>query len=151
MTWPAHADAAATVRAHWQEAELFLVAHRDPCIRIRDEEIAAVDRLIHGGVPDDLVAWNRPSSWSVAVLVCPGDDLSHLTDVVEDHDLDPARFHFYMHPEADTEQLGPWAVHGFPLDQVDTEGHGGRPIDDWKTLHKLLGLHFNLQILHDFA
>ena len=59
--------------------------------------------------------------------------------------LDSARFHFYLHKQASIDALAGWAEAGFSLDAVD-DG-----IRDWATLHKLLGIDFNVQIVNDHA
>lgn len=151
MTWHHHPDASAIVRRHWKDAQAFLVAQREPCIRIRDGEVQNVDRLLIGGFPEDLQHWQRPASSFIAVILCPGDDTQALAEHVQAHDLDPSRIHFYLHPDTPIQAMQAWAEGGLPLDRIDDEGIGGKPLDDWKTLHKLLGLHFNMQILHDFA
>lgn len=151
MSWHQHPDATDVVREHWHEAECFLVAARPTCIDIRDDEVGAIDRLLHGGSPDDLDAWIRPASWFVAVLLCPGDDTAALVRATERLGLDARRFHFYLHAEASFDALRAWADAGLPLDRVDDAGPGGTPITDWKALHRLLGLHFNVQILADFT
>ena len=149
MTWHTHPDASRLIRANWHRAECFLIAQRAPCIRIRDDEVKHVDRLLHGGFPADLDAWHRPELCWVAVIVCAGDNLRPLAVYVRDRRLDPDRFHFYLHPDASRETLRPWAEAGLPLDHVDDAGKGGRPLTDWAALHGLLGVHFNLRILHD--
>ena len=149
MSWHRHPDASDIVRAHWRRAECFLIAQNDPCISIRDDEIALLDRHVHGGFPADLQAWRRPPIWFVAVVVCPDDDLTDLTRFVVEQAWDPRRFHFYLHADTDPEVMRPWAEAGLPLDRVDTEGKQGRPLVDAGTLNALLGLHFNLQILRD--
>ncbi|MEA3135969.1 MAG: hypothetical protein QOC71_250 [Thermoplasmata archaeon] len=147
--WHAHPDASALVRSHWREAELLLFAQRQPCIAIRQDELAKIDRVMHAVEPDDLRAWAKRSkprrSWLAAVLLCPGDETAGLAAVVKDLGLDAERFHFYLHEDAKVNVLSGWANAGLPLDAVD-EG-----IADWGALHKRLGLDFNVQIVEDFA
>ena len=150
MSWHAHPDATALVREHWHEAEAFLVAQRPPCIEIRDDEVRHIDRLLIGGRPDDLRAWKRPASWFIAVLVCDGDDTEALTAFVRDEGMDARRVHFYLHEAASGSALAAWRDAGLPLDRVD-DRVDGRPIRDWKDLHRLLGLHLNVQIVADFT
>ena len=149
MSWHEHPNASQIVRDHWHEAECFIIAQRDPCIQIRDDEAGNLDRYVHGGFPDDLQAWNKPRIWFVAVVVCPGDDLDDLTRFVLDQRWDAARFHFYLHPNTSVEVLRPWADAGLPLDRVDAEGKKGAPLDSSGALNAVMGLHFNLQILRD--
>lgn len=149
MSWHAHPNASAIVRKHWHEAECFIIAQSDPCIQIRDDETGNLDRYVHGGFPDDLEAWTRPAIWFVAVVVCPGDDLAELTHYVVENDWDASRFHFYLHPDTSWTTLQPWADAGLPLDRVDTKGKNGAPLTSSGALNAAMGLHFNLQILHD--
>lgn len=145
--WHAHPDAAAIVRAHWRKAELLLIAQRQPCIAIRQDELARIDRVMHAVDPEDLRAWAKRSkprkSWFAAVLLCPGDETVGLAAVVQDLDLDARRFHFYLHKDARIGVLAGWAEAGLSLHAVD-EG-----ITDWAHLHKRLGLDFNVRIVND--
>lgn len=49
------------------------------------------------------------------------------------------------------EALRAWHEGGLPLHRVDDRTPDGRPIRDRKDLHRLLGLHLNIQIVQDFA
>ena len=151
MKWHSHPDAATVVRDHWRNREVYLVAQREPCVTIRDDEVANIDRLLSGGMPEDLDAWARPASWFIAVVLCPGDDTQAITAYVREHGLDASRVHFYLHPDTRLSVLSAWAEAGLPLDRVDTAGRSGRPIGDWQSLHPLLGLHLNNRILADFG
>lgn len=144
--WHPHPDAARVVRAYWKESELLIIAHQPPCVRIRDEELASIDRIARAADASDLRAWarHRRRSWMAAVLVCEGDDLRPLAKAVVDLHLDPGRFHFYVHQDAPVETLRDWAETGLPLDHVDTG------VKDWRGLHKLLGVDFNVRIVDDF-
>ena len=144
--WHPHPDAARIVRDHWRHADLVIVAHQPPCIKIRDDELANLDRLVMAANPEQLLAWapGRRHSWMVAVLVCKGDDLQPLADAVRELRLEPDRFHFYLHEDASLETLRPWIHGGFSFDHIDTD------VKDWKGLHKLLGIDFNVRIVEDF-
>ncbi len=152
MAWHDHPDASRIVREHWQEAQCFIVAEREPCIGIAGDEVGNIgdNRRIIAGPADALAAWQPPASWFIAVIVCPGDDTLTLTNHVRRRGFDPARVHFYLHAEGTAESLKAWRDAGLPLDRVDDRAPNGRPFTDWTSLHKALGLHFNLQILRDF-
>ncbi len=145
--WHLHPDAAAIVRANWKEAELLILAQRQPCLQIRQDELAKINRVMRAADVDGLRAWAkhkpRRRGWFAAVLVCPEDETAGLAAVVKEMDLDPKRFHFYLHEDAKVTSLAGWAKAGLGLDAVD-EG-----IKDWATLHKLLGIDFNVQVVND--
>ncbi|MHB1260741.1 MAG: hypothetical protein ACYC2H_03400 [Thermoplasmatota archaeon] len=146
--WHTHPDAAAIVRAHWKEAELLVFAQRQPCIALRQDELARIDRVMLAVDAQGLRGWAKRSkprkSWLAAVLVCPGDDTADLAAVVQDLGLDATRFHFYLHKDAKVGALAAWAQAGLPLDAVDED------ITDWALLHRRLGLDFNIQVVGDF-
>lgn len=152
MNWHGHPDAARIVKENWHRAEAFIVAQREPCIEIRDDELRTIgdNRLLRGGLPEDLDAWKRPESWFIAVIVCPGDDTRAIAAYVKRNRLDPDRVHFYLHPQASNQALSAWRDAGYRLDHVDDRTPTGTPIKDWEALHKLLGLHLNIQIVEDF-
>lgn len=152
MSWHAHPHAGRIVRENWHRAQAFILAQREPCIGIRDEELRSIsdNRLLAGGLPQDLDGWERPESWFIAVVVCPGDDTVAIARHVVANRLEPRRVHFYLHADASPSALVAWRDAGLPLDRVNERTQDGRPITDWASLHKLLGLHFNLQILEDF-
>lgn len=152
MTWHDHPRASHIVRRHWRRSQAFILALRRPCIEIRDEELLHVggNRLLAGGTLEDLAAWRRPASWFIAVVVCAGDDTDGIADHVNRHGLDPSRVHFYLHEEASPQALAAWHAAGLPLERVSDSTQGGKPITDWASLHKVLGLHFNNQIVQDF-
>ena len=144
--WHPHPDAARIVRDHWKEADLVVMAHQPPCIKIRDDELANLDRVATAANHEQLRGWapGRRRSWMVAVLVCKGDDLRPLAEAVRDLRLEANRFHFYMHKDASLQILRPWVQQGLALDHVDTD------VQDWKGLHKFLGIDFNVRIVEDF-
>ncbi len=152
MTWHEHPDASLIVRKHWHEAQCFILAEQEPCITIALDEVGniAENRQLVTGTIKDLENWDPPTSRFIAVLLCPGDDTDALAKHVATNRLDSSRVHFYLHKQAKTESLLPWKEAGFSLDRVDDCTPDGRPFTDWGTLHKALGLHFNLQILTDF-
>lgn len=142
--WHDHPDASTLAKRHWKEAQLLLIAKRQPCIKIRDDELSNIDRVMRAAIPEDLQKWKLPKSWFVAVLICKGDDTEDLAQTVQRLGLDAQRFHFYLHADASVAALKAWADAGLPLDRVD-DG-----VKDWATLHKLLGIDFNVQIVDDF-
>ena len=139
------ADWYATVRDNWQRTTAFLLAGSHPCLRIRDEEMEAIkaNRVLVGLDHRDLQAWEPPSSWMLAVLVCPDDDLAPLVAWAEEHAIDAGRVHFYLHPDTPWTVLQPWAAAGLPTDRVDDD------ISGWERLHRLFGLALSERIVLD--
>ncbi|MBW3582043.1 MAG: hypothetical protein KY455_02995 [Euryarchaeota archaeon] len=134
-------DFAAVVRRHWKDTAGYLVAGREPCIKIARDEVRLVKRRLtfvgHEGLSD-----LRPEgSWFMAVVVCTDDGLDRIAEWA--HDNDAKRIHFYLHADADAAQLMPWRDAGLPLDHI-TEG-----ITSWRGLHKLLGMDLNMQVYDD--
>lgn len=150
MNWHWHTEASQIVRRNWPQSQAFLLAQREPCITIRDDEIAHANRWLVGGMPQDLDAWSPPASWMIAVIVCQGDDTQELTRYVVSRGIDPERVHFYLHASASKDALAAWAEAGLPLDHVEDENQKGKPITDWASLHPILGLDLNLHVLNDF-
>ncbi|MEA3190608.1 MAG: hypothetical protein QOD77_1190 [Thermoplasmata archaeon] len=141
--WHSHPNAAEIVRKHWRQAELCIVALQEPCIAIGNDELRNIERVIRVAGVDDLRRWTPRKSWFVAVMLCPGDQTEALGATVLELGLDPRRFHFYLHAATPVSSLAGWAALGLPLDAVDQD------VSDWKELHKLLGVHFNIQIVDD--
>ncbi len=141
--WHDHPDAAKLASDNWPHAELLLYAQRQPCIRIRNDELERINRVIRITDEDDLHGWSAPRCWMAAVILCKGDNIQALVGAVKDTGLDDSRFHFYLHADCPLQVMQPWAEAGFSLDHVDTG------IKDWKSLHKLLGIDFNVQIVND--
>jgi hypothetical protein len=141
--WHAHPDAAEIARRNWKDAELFLIAEREPCLKIRLDELENIERVIVKGAVEELRSWDPRKSWLVAVLLCPGDSTDVLARIVDEEGLEPSRFHFYLAKGTPRSTLKGWAGAGLPLDAVDED------IEDWKALHKLLGIDFNVQIVND--
>jgi hypothetical protein len=153
MPWHAHPDASKIVRKHWHEAQCFIIAEQEPCVTLAEDEVGNIgtNRQLISGTAANLLDWNPPKSWYIAVVVCRGDDTTTLVQSVRQAKLDPSRIHFYIHADGDSRSLIAWRDAGFPLDRVDDKTPDGRPIHDWKDLHKGLGLHFNSQIVMDFS
>lgn len=135
-----------TVARNWKNTTAYLLALGHPCIRIRDDELEAIkdNRVLVGLDASALQDWDPPSSWFMAVLLCPGDDLQPVIDWATAHDVDAARVHFYVHRERDRHRfMATWHEAGLPTDNVDAG------IRDWKELHRLFGLHLSDRILSD--
>lgn len=135
-----------TVARHWRDTTAYLLALSEPCITIRDDELAAVreNRVLVGLDSKALSDWRPTDSWFMAVLLCPGDDLRPVIRWVEQQQLDASRIHFYVHREEDVHGfMAPWHDAGLPTTQVDAG------IPDWKALHRLFGLHLSDRILAD--
>lgn len=135
-----------TVAAHWKDTTAYLLALSQPCIQIRDDELAAIrqNRVLVSPDAAALATWTPPPSWFMGVLLCPGDDLQPVIDWVRSNRLDPSRIHFYIHRKQDVHGfMVAWHEAGLPTDDVDAG------IKDWKQLHRLFGLHLGNRILTD--
>ncbi len=66
-----------------------------------------------------------------------------------DRRVDPDGVHVYLHEGASRNALQAWTEAGLPLDRIDDETHGRRPITDRAGLHRIMGLHLNNRILAD--
>lgn len=134
----------ATVRAHWPKTTGFLLAFRQPCIAIRDQEIqAASGRVLVAGGIEDLEEWRPPKSWILGVLICPGDDVGPVAQWIQARKADASRVWFYLQPDVEVSVLEPWEQAGHPADQYDSAA-------DWKQLHKRFGLALNDQVYADW-
>ncbi|HLE48384.1 MAG TPA: hypothetical protein VI818_08815 [Candidatus Thermoplasmatota archaeon] len=144
MTPDRHADWYTVVRAHWRKTTGFLLASREPCLTIRDQELASVKgRSLSSRDPKDLAGWAPPKSWILGVIVCPGDRIDGVVAWVRGHRADPNRVWFYLHPTTPLETLRPWADAGFDTDQAAT-------VSSWRELHKLYGLALNDRVYGDW-
>ncbi len=134
-------DFARVVRENWPKTVGYLVAGEPPCIQIRDDEIQHVHRRL---VPIGLASVEdvkASGSWFMAVIVCPGDDLSGLAAWAAGQDA--RRIYFYLYADADASQLRPMATHGIPIHHF-SDGH-----NDWTDLHKVLGWDLNVLVYDD--
>lgn len=125
------------------------MAERESCIQVRDDEFSNIRRAARVLDIAQLRTWagrkTRFLSWKAAVILCPDDKTEELAAAVIELGLDADRFHFYLHEDADLRVMAGWAAAGLPLDDVDTG------ISDRVTLHKLLGIDFNVRTVTDFA
>jgi hypothetical protein len=147
MSLDRHPDWRATVRANWKKTTAFLMASTQPCIHIRDDELAAIreNRVLVGLGSRDLEAWSPPASWMLAVMLCPGDDTKAVTAWARENRVDFSRVHFYLHPKTDPVALQAWHEAGFPTERADSD------VDSWKRLHQLLGLALSDRIASDWG
>jgi hypothetical protein len=142
-----HPDWHGLVRRNWGKTTAFLLATCQPCLEVRDREVAAVgdNRNLQVLQAGDLAGWQPNGSWLLAVLLCGGDETRSLASWARKQRIDAGRIHFYLHVDASLETLEGWHQAGLPLGRV-TDG-----IDDWKRLHKFLGLALNETIAQDHA
>ena len=136
------------VADHWQKTTGFLLALRDPCLRIRDEELAAIrkNRVLVGLDVAAMHRWTPPASWLLAVLVCPGDDLGPVVDWVRQKRADPDRVKFYLCRGANAFQaLAVWEDAGLG------EPFFEKGFTTWKDLHKAFGRDLAVRILQDWG
>lgn len=88
---------------------------------------------------------DRPKSWVLVVLICPGDTLEGVAEWVRRLPRrDRDRVYLYFHPRTDrVAALAPWHAAGLE-DPVVSLAH------DFKTFHKSFGARLNLQTYNDF-
>lgn len=131
---------------NWKKTTAFLLAGSEPCISIRDDELDAIEgnRVLVGLGFEDLAAWQPSGSWMLAVLLCPGDSTERLAAWAAEHEVDPGRVHFYLHPDTPWRVLETWHEAGYPTDQVDDD------VDAWERLHSLFGLALSNRIYKDW-
>ncbi len=133
------------VRQYWPQTQGYLLASTEPCLSIREEELAAVrdNRVLVGIGFDELAAWTPPESWLLGVVVCPKDELGPLVSWLKGRKQDAHRIHLYLHPETPWSVLISWQEAGLPVDRVDVD------VDSWPRLHKLFGLALNDRVYAD--
>lgn len=134
-----------TVRSNWEKTQGFLLASTEPCLAIRDDELAAVrdNRILVGVGLADLAGWTPSGSWILGVVVCPTDDVGPLVDWMAKQRKDADRVYFYLHPSTKGDVLRPWLEAGFPTHNVSLH------IDTWERLHKRFGLALNDRVYAD--
>lgn len=132
------------VRAHWRDTTAFLLATSEPCMSLRELEIARVRRLLVGLAPEELSTLRLPDSWLLAVLLCPGDDTASLVPFVAGlPPRDRDRVVFFLHPDADLVQaFHAWYAAGLPDPHTLDAG-------DYRSLAPKLGHELNKRIALD--
>lgn len=136
-------DWTTVVRKHAHSTLAIIVSARHPsCLKMAADEVKFINRWMTHAAVDDLPG-QLPDSWFMAVIVCPGDDLSLLAEWMTVHGANRVRF--YLHRDAETALLGPIRDAGRDLRHVRPEkytSHG--------KLHKRMGLDLSDQIYEDF-
>lgn len=132
------------VRRHVQDTKGFIVSSQDPtCIKMAQDEIVHIDRwmehILIDGLPTEI-----PRSWFMAVIVCPGDDLSPFATWMDQHGSDRVRF--YLHRDAEFQQLATIRDAGHDLAHVRPEKS-----TSYGQMHKRLGLDLSDQVYGDFT
>lgn len=127
-------DYRSVVMAHRFETTAFLLADSGECLETRDAEVLNVKgRRLVPITSAELSGLKLPTSWLLAVILCPGDDTAAIAAwtrrlPVADHD----RIRFYAHPDADLESaLRIWHAVGLrdpPLRSVRGARELARPL-----------------------
>ncbi len=144
MSLDRYPDWYTVVRRHWRRTTGFLLASREPCLTIRDQEIEAVKgRALVSREIEQLIQWQPPESWVLGIILCPGDTIDEVVAWCRNTKADPARVWFYLHPDTYHQILELWEDAGFEADQVDY-------VSTLKELHKLFGLALNDQVYADW-
>ncbi len=131
-------DFGTVVGQHWASSIAYLQASRQPCIKIRDDEVGKIgdNRNLVAIGPGDLDQIDRSRTWVLGVILCPGDNASEVTSWVRKHRVNPGHVWFFLHSNTDMAALQPWADAGYPTNQVDF-------VADWAELHPVLGLYLS--------
>lgn len=122
---------------------VFLAA-REPCIGMARKPPADRRRSVRVE-PSQLDGVALPPSYAIAVVLCPGDDTTHLTRFSDAHGIPDDRVHFFYTPDTDVvEALAAWT------------GAGRRvlysfSVRDWKPLNRLFGAFWNHWVHDDFC
>lgn len=136
-------DYASVVRANWAKTRGYLLAGREPCIRMRDEEVGNVRRVLLAVHPDDLSSIKLSRSWILGVILCPGDSSAAVAEWVKTRRALPSRVWFFLHPDTDLAALRDWKAAGYATDQVDV-------VASWQEIHPLFGAALSDQVYADF-
>lgn len=134
------------VAKHHEESDAVLVANREPCISIaEDEEENVTGRSFTVARPGELGQLELQASWVMAVLLCPQDTAEKVAEWIVSENRPAHRVLFYLHPETSAEEaLAPW-------EEADLQIHNTWTVSNWRELHKHLGSHWNVQIFEDFG
>lgn len=138
-------DWTAIVRAHWRQVTAYIVSsHHPSCIRMAKDEVTHIQRVMQWIALDGIAALRPARRWFMAVIICPGDDLAPLAKWAKGRAAD--RIHFYLHADADPQQLAPWRDAGLPLDHVEEQR-----FRSFGPMHARLGLALSDRVYGDFA
>ncbi|MEA3204165.1 MAG: hypothetical protein QOI63_1845 [Thermoplasmata archaeon] len=131
-------DFSRVVKRHWKDARAYLLASRQPCLKIRDDEVAKIgkNRILVPVQPGDLDGLDPEATWILGVILCPGDPVTDVVRWAKARKIDPRRVWFFLHASTDMAVLQPWADAGHATDQVDFAA-------DWEELHQVFGLYLS--------
>ena len=137
-------DWTATVARNWPKVTAYLVSSNHPsCVRMARDEARFIDRVMVHVTLDGLDRLTPARHWFMAVVVCPGDDLTPLVAWAKARDA--SRIHFYLHRDASTGSLAPWRDAGLPLNRVEEER-----FTSYGPMHRRLGLDLSDRVYADF-
>lgn len=133
------------VRANWRRLTAYIVSSTRPsCLKMAQDEVRFIDRVMEHVPLDDVHRLAPATHWFMAVIVCPGDDLTGLARWAKGKDAD--QVHFYLHKDTDTQALAPWRDAGHSLSRVEEERFAS-----YGRMHAKLGLDLNDQVYGDFG
>lgn len=133
------------VQSNWRKLTAYIVSSAHPsCVKMALEEVSEINRVMRHVTLADVQAVRPPRHWFMAVIVCPGDDLTGLAAWAARHDA--RRIHFYLHRDADVKCLETWRDTGLPLTRVEEERFAS-----YGRMHKKLGLDLSDQVYADFC
>lgn len=129
-------DYVSVVRANHHKTVCYILVGREPCLGIAQAEVDAVERNIQLVLYGDLGKVALPSSWLLACVICPGDDLVALARWVKTRRARGSRIRFFLHPSADENVLRSWEAAGLGKARAVT-------VSKWQELHPQLGRALN--------
>lgn len=133
------------VQANWKKVTAFIVSSAHPsCVKMAADEVSAIDRVMQHVALAGIRALKPPRHWFMAVIVCPGDDLTALAAWARGQDAQ--RIHFYLHKDASVKSLTTWRDAGLPLTRIEEERFTA-----YGRMHKKLGLDLSDQVYVDFC
>lgn len=131
------------VRRHAHDTKALIVSSRKPpCLTMAKDEVRHIQRWMEHVLLDAL-PHKLPGSWFMAVIVCPGDDLTGLAQWMTRHGGERVRF--YLHRDADFQQLAPVRDAGHELRHVRPETY-----TTYGAMHQRLGLDLSDQVYEDY-
>ena len=133
------------VQSSWKKVTAYIVSSAHPsCVKMASDEVSEINRVMQHVALADIHAVKPPRHWFMAVIVCPGDNLSGMAAWASDKDA--RRIHFYLHKGASAKSLAIWRDAGLPLTRIEEER-----FTVYGRMHKKLGLDLSDQVYADFC
>jgi hypothetical protein len=133
------------VGKNWRRTVGYVVASSGLCRTVQEKYVSSIDRNVVGHSLHDL-DFEPAQSWIMAVIVCPGDDLSGVTKwAMNNGAMNLDRMVFFFAKGVDVvKALQPWHSEGL-ADPYTSE------FEDYKDFTKQFGRALNDRVFTDFA